>query len=120
MAAVFVCGVRARPKNMMKIPIPTANARRGSISSYLDRDHATDDQIADEDHEDTDGDQYPADDAFEHRTEVGRGDEIHECREHDRKKGDQRARGTGLRGQSRDLAFDSDALANRVGDVVED
>src|SRR3979411_525227 len=93
MAAVFVCGVRARPKNMMKIPIPTANARRGTISSYLDRDHATDDQVADKDHENADADQRPTDEALEHRAEIGRRDEVHEGREHKWQEGDQCAGG---------------------------
>src|SRR5713101_5974093 len=37
--AVLVCGVRAMPRKMMKIPTPTANASIGIIRSYLDRDH---------------------------------------------------------------------------------
>src|SRR5712664_3930867 len=81
--AVLVCGVRAMPRKMMKIPIPTANARTGIICSYLDRDHATDDQVADEDHEDTDRDQDPADEVVEHRPEVARRHEEHERGEHD-------------------------------------
>ena len=90
------------------------------ISLYLDGDHAPDDQIAEEDHETAYRDQDPADDAAEHRPEVGRGHEVHECREHDRQEGDQGARRSGLRGQGRDLTLDAHALADRVGDVVED
>src|SRR5258707_14973835 len=105
---------------MMKMPRPTASARMGTISSYLYRDHATDDQVADEDHEGADRDQYPADEVLEHGPEVGRRHEVHESREHDRQEGDQRAGRAGLRGERRDLALDPDAFSDRVRDVVED
>src|SRR5712691_11341209 len=109
--AVFVCGVRARPKKMMKIPMPTANARTGIIGSDLDGDHAPDDEIADEDHEGADRDQDPADEVLEHGPEVCRRHEVHER--------DQRAGRPRLRGQGCDLALDGNALADGVGDVVE-
>src|SRR5713101_1447076 len=118
--AVLVCGVRAMPRKMMKIPRPTASARIGSIRSYLDRDYATDDQVADEDHEGADRDQDPADEVLEHGPEVGRRHEVHECREHDRQEGDQSSRGSCLRRERGDLALDADSLADGVGDVVED
>src|SRR6266849_1835703 len=118
--AVLVCGVRAMPRKMMKIPTPTANASIGIIRSYLDRDHATDDQVADEDHEDTDRDQDPADEVVEHGPEVARRDEEHERREHDRQEGDQSSRRARLCGQGCDLALDAHAFADRVGDVIED
>src|SRR5712691_13147140 len=108
------------PRKMMKIPRPTASARIGSISSYLDRDHATDDQVADEDHEDADRDEDPADEVVEHGPEVARRDEEHEGREHDRKESDQSSRSARLRGQGCDLALDADPFSDRVGDVVED
>src|SRR5713226_3418809 len=118
--AVFVCGVRAMPRKMMKIPMPTANARTGIIGSDLDGDHAPDDEVADEDHEGADRDQDPADEVLEHGPEVGRRHEVHECREHDRQEGDQSSRGSCLRRERGDLALDADSLADGVGDVVED
>src|SRR5216683_2527564 len=81
--AVFVCGVRAMPRKMMKIPMPTANARIGIIASDLDRDNAPDDEIADEDHEGADRDQDPADEVLEHRAEICRRHEVHESGEHE-------------------------------------
>src|SRR4029077_7702794 len=107
------------PRKMMKIPSPTASARIGSIRSYLDRDHATDDQVANEDHEGADRDQDPADEVLEHRPEVGRGYEIHERGQHDRQGRDQRPGRASLRGERGDLALDADPLADRVVDVVE-
>src|SRR6266699_5622618 len=118
--AVFTCGVRAMPRKMMKIPRPTPRASIGSISSYLYRDHATNDQVADEDHENTDRDQSPADEALEHGPEVARRHEVHEGREHDRQERDQGARCARLRGQRGDLALDAHPLPDRVRDVVED
>src|SRR5467141_2361790 len=113
MRAVSTFGVRARPRKMMKIPRPTASAKIVIISSYLDCDHATNDQVAD-------GDQRPTDKALEHRPEVSGRNEVHESREHDRQESDQRARRSGLSGEGRDLALDADALPDCVRDVVED
>src|SRR5450631_175197 len=89
-SAVLPDGVRARPTKIISTPSPTTTARRkvGLISSYLDRDHATNDQVADEDHEGSENDQPPSDDALEHRSEVSRSDEVHEGGQHDRKEGD--------------------------------
>src|SRR6266568_9083712 len=108
------------PRKMMKIPIPTASARIGSIRSYLDRDHATNDQVANEDHEGADREQDPADEVLEHRPEVAWGYEIHERGQHDRQGRDQRSGRARLSGQGGDLALDADSLADRVGDVVQD
>src|SRR5450759_909727 len=90
-SAVLPDGVRARPMKIISTPSPTTTARRRVvlISSYLDRDHATNDEVADEDHEGADGEQNPADDALEHRSEVGWSDEVHEGGEHDGKECDQ-------------------------------
>src|SRR5258706_13499786 len=93
------------PRKMMKIPIPTASARIGSIRSYLDRDHAADDQVANEDHEGADREQDPADEVLEHRPEVAWGYEIHERGQHDRQGRDQRSCRTRLRGERGVLAF---------------
>src|SRR2546422_6516366 len=107
---------------IIRMPIPTTIARRRVvlISSYLDGDHSPDDQVADEDHENSDRDQDPADEVLEHRPEVRRRDEVHEYREDDRQEGDQGARRPRLGGQRRDLTLDPDALPDRIRDVVED
>src|SRR6266850_2920006 len=108
----------------MKIISTPRPANRASISgvmsSYLDRDHATNDQVTDEDHERSKDQERPADDARELRPEIGRRDEEHEGCEYDGQEGDQGSRRTRLRGQSRDLTLDPDALADGVRDVVED
>src|SRR5260370_24616042 len=107
-------------RKMMKIPRPTASARIGSIRSYLDRDHATDDQVADEDHEDADRDQNPANEVFEHRPEIGRRHEVHESREHNRQEGDQSSRGSSLRSERVALAPDVASLPARVSASLRD
>src|SRR5712672_2580772 len=113
MAAVLVDGVRARPMKIISTPRPANKASiSGVISSYLDRDHATNDQVSDEDHERSKDEQPPTDDAREHRPEVGR--------RHEEQEGDQRARRARLRGQRRDLTLDPHPLADRVSDVVQD
>src|ERR1700693_3958989 len=108
MAAVFVEGVRARPMKIIRIPRPTTTARRRVvlICSYLDGDHAPDDQVAYEDHESADDKQDPAHDAGEHWPEVRRSDEVHEGGEHDGQEGDQGSRRPRLGRQRRDLALD--------------
>src|SRR5260370_8890145 len=76
----------------MKIPMPTANARIGIIASDLDRDHAPDYEVADEDHEGADRDQDPADEVLEHRAEICRRHEVHERGEHEGQELDEGAR----------------------------
>src|SRR5450759_4969593 len=84
-SAVLPDGVRARPMKIISTPSPTTTARRRVvlISSYLDRHDATNDEVADEDHEGSDGKQDPPDDALEHRPEVTWSDEVHEAGKHD-------------------------------------
>src|SRR5690242_11270141 len=107
MSAVLAAeaALRANPRKTMKIPSPTTSANRGSIDLYLDGDHSPDDQVTHEDHETADRQQDPADDASEHRPEIGRRHEVHERREHDGQGRDQGARRPGLSGQRRDLAL---------------
>src|SRR5690348_15965856 len=120
MSAVLAAeaALRAKPRKTMKIPSPTTRAKRGSIDLDLDGDHSPDDQVAYADHETADGKQDPADDASEHRPEICRRDEVHECGQHDGQGRDQSARCSGLSGQRRALALDAHALADRVRDVV--
>src|SRR2546430_17093293 len=121
MSAVLAAeaALRANPRKTMKIPSPTTSASRGIIGLYLDGDHSPDDQAADEDHETADRQQDPADEASEHRPEIGRRHEVHEGREHDRQRRDQRARRSGLGGERRDLALDPYALADGVRDAAQ-
>src|SRR5450759_2973794 len=119
-SAVLLDGVRARPMKIISTPSPANSASTAGLISYLDRDHTLDDQVTDEDHGASDDQQDPADDAVEHRPEIRRSDEVHEGGQHDWKERDQGARGASLCRQGRDLTFDPDPLANRIGDVVED
>src|ERR1700674_2751469 len=121
-SAVFRDGVRARPMKIISTPKPAISANRSVLfnCSYLDRDHAPDDQVANEDHEGADHDQDPADEVLEHWPEVRRRDKVHEGGEHDGQEGDQGSRRSRLSGQRRDLTFDPYALADGVGDVVKD
>src|ERR1700682_2799164 len=119
--AVLVLGVRARPMKMISTPSPqNSESNRTVLISNLDRDHAPDDHVADKDHEGPEHDQSPADDAFEHRPEVARGDEVHEGGEDDGQERNQGSRGSGLCGQGRNLSLETDPFPDRIGNVVED
>src|SRR4029077_11961505 len=107
----------------MRMPTATTRPSRSvvlDIDLYLDRHDAANDQVANEDHEDGDDDQDPADEVAEHRLEVRGRHEEHERRQKHRQGRDDRARRSRLGGERLDLALDADALADRVGDVVED
>src|SRR5712691_7997497 len=98
----------------MSTPRPTMTAKRSVMfmSSYLDGDHAPDDQVSDEDHEDADRDEDPPDEVLEHGAEVSRRHEVHEDSQHDGQEGDQGARGSRLSSQRRDLTLDPHAFPN--------
>src|SRR2546428_9835332 len=109
------------PMKNISTPPAQISASRSVVDMKLDLDRhdAANDQVADEDHERADRDQDPADDAREHRLEVGWRHEEHEHREQDRERRDDAARRASLRRQGLDLALDAHSLADRVSDVVE-
>src|ERR1700682_2344273 len=110
------------PTKKRRTPAPAISARTVImvIALNLDLDDFSDDDVADEDQEEAGADHGPADRVLQHGPEVGGRDEGHEDGEGDGQDRDDPARGSRLSRERLDLALDPDALADGVGDIVQD
>src|SRR5450631_3305438 len=109
------------PKTMKVTPMKAKRAATAArITSHLDLDDLLDGDRPNGDREDADPQHDVTAGLAEHRSEVGRRDQLEETGKPEGKQGDDDSRDARLGGERPDLAGDAHALADGVGDGVED